>query len=178
MPDVKKNELATFGGGCFWCMVQPFENTSGVTHVIAGYAGGTSDNPTYQDYAQKGYVEVIQISYDPAQVEYQTLVNLFLHHIDPTDAGGQFYDRGAQYRPVIFYHDALQYEVARKMIDLLERSKKFKKPLAVDLIAYTNFYPAEQYHQDYAKKNPEQYQAYRKASGRDEFLKQVWQKSE
>lgn len=171
----KKVEIATFGGGCFWCMVQPFESTLGVTQVIAGYAGGTGDNPTYEDYAQKGYVEVIQVSYDPAQVEYQTLVNLFLHQIDPTDAGGQFYDRGPQYRPVIFYHDALQHEVARTMVELVEGAKKFKKPLAVELIAYTNFYPAEQYHQDYYKKNPERYHAYRKASGRDEFLADAWQ---
>lgn len=174
----KKTELATFGGGCFWCMVQPFENTPGVTQVISGYAGGTGDNPMYSDYAQKGYVEVIQVSFDPKQVEYQTLVNLFLHQIDPTDAGGQFYDRGPHYRPVIFYYDELQHEVARKMIEILERAKKFKKPIAVELTAYTNFYPAEQYHQEYYKKNPERYHAYRAGSGRDEFLANAWQAPE
>lgn len=171
----KNMQIATFGGGCFWCMVQPFENTAGVVQVISGYAGGTGDNPTYQDYAQKGYVEVIQVSYDSEQVEYQTLVNLFLHQIDPTDAGGQFYDRGPQYRPVIFYHDALQHEVARKMIDIMERAKTFKKKIAVELLEYTNFYPAEQYHQEYYKKNPERYHIYRRASGRDEFLSNAWQ---
>ncbi|GMU19695.1 MAG: hypothetical protein AMXMBFR12_08870 [Candidatus Babeliales bacterium] len=175
---MKKVDLATFGGGCFWCLVQPFENTPGVAQVIVGYAGGSGDNPTYENYAQKGYVEVIQVSYDPSKVEYHTLVNLFLRQIDPTDAGGQFYDRGPQYRPVVFYHDELQHEVARKMIKILSESRKFKKPIAIELIAYTNFYPAEQYHQDYAKKNSEQYHAYRKASGRDEFLKQAWGNAE
>ncbi len=172
---IKKNlQTATFGGGCFWCMVQPFENTEGVTQVISGYAGGTGDNPTYQDYAQKGYVEVIQVTFDPDRVSYQTLVNLFFHQIDPTDSGGQFADRGPGYRPVIFYHDALQQEIARKMIDILQANKLFKKPISVALIAYTNFYPAEEYHQEYYKKNPERYHAYRKASGRDEFLFNAW----
>ena len=171
---MNKNELATFGGGCFWCMVQPFENTEGVTQVISGYAGGTGDNPTYEDYAQKGFVEVIQVSYDPQKVSYQTLVNLFLHQIDPTDAGGQFYDRGPQYRPVIFYHDELQHEVAKKLLEIIQKDAVFKKRLAVELVPYTNFYPAEQYHQEYYKKNPERYHAYRKASGRDEFLANAW----
>lgn len=172
---MKKTELATFGGGCFWCMVQPFEKTPGVTRVISGYAGGKGDNPTYQDYAQKGYVEVVQVTFDPEQVAYQTLVNLFLHQIDPTDSGGQFYDRGPQYRPVIFYHDALQKEIAQKMLDIVQKDKIFKKSLAVELIPYTNFYPAEQYHQEFYKKSPERYHSYRKASGRDEFLAQAWQ---
>lgn len=172
---MNKTELATFGGGCFWCMVQPFENTPGVTQVISGYAGGTGDNPTYQDYAQKGYVEVIQVTFDPEQVAYQSLVNLFLHQIDPTDAGGQFYDRGPQYRPVIFYHNALQQEIAKKILEIVQKDKIFKKPLAVELIPYTNFYPAEQYHQEYYKKSPERYHAYRTASGRDAFLANAWQ---
>jgi methionine-S-sulfoxide reductase len=121
MMSIKKNlQTATFGGGCFWCMVQPFENTQGVTQVISGYAGGTGDNPTYQDYAQKGYVEVIQVTFDPERVSYQTLVNLFFHQIDPTDSGGQFADRGPGYRPVIFYHDDLQQEIARTMIAILQ----------------------------------------------------------
>lgn len=171
----EKNQLATFGGGCFWCMVQPFENTPGVVQVIAGYAGGTGDNPTYQDYAQKGYVEVIQVTFDPDKVEYQTLVNLFLHQIDPTDAGGQFYDRGPQYRPVIFYHNQLQQEIARTMLQLVDQSKKFDKKVAVELTPYTNFYPAEEYHQAYYKKNPERYHAYKKASGREAFLARAWQ---
>ncbi|CAN5194640.1 peptide-methionine (R)-S-oxide reductase MsrB [soil metagenome] len=172
---MKRTELATFGGGCFWCMVQPFENTPGVTQVISGYAGGAGDNPTYQDYAQKGYVEVIQVSFDPDKVSYQTLVNLFLHQIDPTDAGGQFYDRGTQYRPVIFYHDALQQEIAKKLLEIVQKDKIFKKSLAIELIEYTNFFPAEQYHQEYYKKNPERYHAYRQGSGRDSFLADAWQ---
>jgi len=171
---MKRTEIATFGGGCFWCMVQPFQNTKGVTEVISGYAGGTGQYPTYEDYTQKGFVEVIQVSYDPEVVRYQSLLNLFLHQIDPTDAGGQFYDRGPQYRPVIFYHNELQKEIAQKMLAILQKDAIFKKPIAVELIAYTNFYPAEQYHQNYYKKNPERYHAYRKSSGRDEFLAKVW----
>lgn len=171
---MKNNEIATFGGGCFWCMVQPFENTEGVTQVISGYAGGTGDNPTYQDYMQKGYVEVIQVTFDPQKVAYQTLVNLFLHQIDPTDSGGQFYDRGPQYRPVIFYHDELQHEIAKKLLEIIQKDGIFKKPLAVELIEYTNFFPAEQYHQEYYKKNPERYHAYRQGSGRDAFLANAW----
>lgn len=171
---MKRIEIATFGGGCFWCMVQPFQNTEGVTEVISGYAGGTGHNPTYQDYAQKGFVEVVQVSYDPEVVGYQSLLNLFLHQIDPTDAGGQLYDRGPHYRPVIFYHNELQKEIAQKMLALLQKDAIFKKPIAVELIGYTNFYPAEQYHQDYYKKNPERYHAYRTSSGRDEFLAKVW----
>ena len=170
--------VATFGGGCFWCMVQPFEKTPGVINVIAGYAGGTGANPTYEDYAQKGYVEVIQVTYDPKSVTYDQLLDIFWKQIDPTDAGGQFYDRGPQYRPVIFYHTSEQKEQVIKSMEQLEKSKRFSKKIATDILAYTNFYPAEQYHQEYYKKNPERYKAYRTGSGRDAFLQNVWQKDE
>ncbi len=169
-------EIATFGGGCFWCMVQPFENTPGVTNVIAGYAGGSGANPTYEDYAAKGYVEVVQITYDPTIVTYKQLVDIFWHQIDPTDSGGQFYDRGPHYRPVIFYHSDQQKAVAQESRQNLENSKTFSKAINTEILPFTNFYPAEQYHQEYYKKNPERYSAYKKASGRDEFLTRAWKK--
>ena len=167
---------ATFGGGCFWCMVQPFENenTPGVTHVMSGYAGGTGENPTYQDYAQKGYIEVVQVTYDPEKVKYETLLDIFWHQIDPTDTQGQFYDRGAAYRPVIFYHSPAQKQEAEKSKQKLEKSGKFNAKIAVEILPFSTFYPAEQYHQDYYKKNPDQYKSYRKGSGRDAFLQKVW----
>ncbi len=165
---------ATFGGGCFWCMVQPFENTPGVKEVIAGYAGGTEPNPTYQDYAQKGYTEVIQVTYDPAIVSYPTLLDLYWRQIDPTDAGGQFADRGTGYMPVIFYHDGQQQKEAEESKKKLQESGRFTKEIAVTIIPFTTFYPAEQYHQQYYKKNPESYQRYKKGSGRADFLAKAW----
>jgi peptide methionine sulfoxide reductase msrA/msrB len=170
-PNEKK---ATFGGGCFWCMVQPFENTPGVKEVIAGYAGGTEPNPTYQDYAQKGYTEVIQVTYDPAKVGYPTLLDLYWRQIDPTDAGGQFADRGPGYKPVIFYQDAQQLKDAEASKEKLQKSGRFTKEIAVAIIPFTTFYPAEQYHQQYYKKNPEYYERYKKGSGREDFLAQTW----
>jgi len=166
-------EKATFGGGCFWCMVQPFENTPEVKQVIAGYAGGKGENPTYQDYAQKGYIEVVQVVYDPAQVKFEALLDVFWHQIDPADAGGQFYDRGPAYRPVIFYHSLDQKQEAERSKQELSQSGRFDK-IAVEILPFSNFYPAEQYHQDYYKKNPDQYKAYRKGSGRDAFLQKAW----
>lgn len=167
-------ETATFAGGCFWCIVQPFENTKGVTSVIAGYAGGTGQNPTYQDYAQKGYVEVVQVTYDPKIVSYETLLNIFWKQIDPTDPTGQFYDKGPQYRTVIFYHSDEQKKLALESKLKLQASNRFSKDIVTEIIKFTNFYPAEQYHQEYYKKNPERYKAYRKGSGRDAFLNKTW----
>lgn len=169
-----KIEQATFGGGCFWCIVQPFQNIKGVIEVISGYAGGTGSNPTYEDFVQKGYVEVVQVSYDASVVDYEKLLTIFWQQIDPTDAGGQFYDRGPQYRPVIFYHNNEQKNIAELSLQKLQDSAKFSKKIAVEIKPFTNFYPAEQYHQDFYKKNPEHYKSYRKASGRDAFLQSVW----
>ncbi len=168
------SETATFGGGCFWCMVQPFETTPGILEVISGYAGGTGENPTYKDYAQKGYVEVVQVTFDPQKVSFDTLLDTFWRQIDPTDAGGQFYDRGPHYRPVIFYHNLEQKKLAESSKQKLQESGKFSKQIMVDILPFTTFYPAEQYHQDYYKKNPEQYKRYRTGSGRDQFLKNIW----
>ena len=167
-------EVATFAGGCFWCIQQPFEKTEGVISAIAGYAGGKGENPTYQDYAKRGYVEVIQITYDPKKVSYETLLDIFWRQIDPTDASGQFYDKGPNYRTVIFYHNLDQKHKAEKSKQKLQDSGRFSKKIVTDIIEFSNFYPAEQYHQQYYQKNPEQYKSYRTNSGRDQFLKTAW----
>lgn len=172
------HKIATFAGGCFWCMVQPFEKTDGVIEVISGYAGGTEENPTYQDYAQKGYVEVIQVTYDPKKVSYGTLLDVFWRQIDPTDAGGQFFDRGPQYRSAIFYHTSEQKKAAEESKQKLQASGRFSKNIMTDIIKASTFSPAEQYHQQYYKKNPEHYASFKKGSGREQFLEKTWRQSE
>jgi peptide methionine sulfoxide reductase msrA/msrB len=165
---------ATFAGGCFWCVQTDFEKVPGVEKVISGYAGGHGPNPSYGDYAEKGYVEAVQVFYDPQQVSYQHLLDYFWRHINPTDAGGQFVDRGPQYRAVIYYHNEEQKRLAEESKTALARSGRFQKPIVTEIIGFSNFYPAETYHQDYAKKNPVRYKYYRWNSGRDQFLQKVW----
>jgi peptide methionine sulfoxide reductase msrA/msrB len=169
-----KSEVATFAGGCFWCMVQPFEEKEGVDQVISGYAGGKGENPTYHDYAQKGYVEAVQITYNPEKVTYEKLLNIFWRQIDPTDTGGQFGDRGPHYRSVIFYHTSEQKRLAEQSKKQLQQSGRFTKNIMTDLIPFSTFYPAEQYHQQYYQKNPEQYKSFKMRSGREQFLKDIW----
>ena len=166
--------VATFAGGCFWCVQPPFDNLPGVKDVVVGYAGGTGANPTYTDYAQKGYVESIQVTYDPTVASYQQLLDTFWHTIDPTDSGGQFGDRGKQYRSVIFYHTPEQQKLATVSRDALMQSGKFKKPITTEIIPYTNFVAAEEYHQNYHIKNPIRYAYFRYRSGRDQFLQKTW----
>lgn len=173
-----ESQKATFGGGCFWCMVQPFQKIDGVIEVVSGYAGGTGDNPTYEDFVAKGYIEVVQVVYDPAKVDYETLLTVFWQQIDPTDPSGQFYDRGFQYQPIIFYHTHEQKTAAELSKIKLQSSAIFSKDIAVAIKPFSNFYPAEQYHQDFYKKNPEHYQSYRTASGRDTFLQSHWNTEE
>ncbi len=170
-----KAEVATFAGGCFWCMQHPFE-IGGVISVYAGYAGGKGENPTYGDYEEKGYVEAIQVTFDPSKISYNDLLKIYWRQINPTDGGGQFVDRGPQYRPVVFYHTDEQKIKAEKSKEELGKSGKFDKPVAVEILKYTNFYKAEDYHQDYYKKNPVRYNFYRFNSGRDQFLDKVWGK--
>jgi len=170
----KKLQTATFAGGCFWCVEADFEKVPGVVKVISGYAGGHQDNPTYQDYASKGHIEVAKVVYDPQKVTYPELLDFFWRHIDPTDGGGQFVDRGVEYRSAIFYHDDEQKRLAEKSKEELARSGHFKKPIVTEIIPLTKFYPAEDYHQDYYKKNPVRYKYYRWNSGRDQFLKKTW----
>lgn len=179
MDEPQKNlQIATFAGGCFWCVQTDFEKVSGVVKVISGYAGGRGANPNYQNYAEKGYMEAVQVFYDLAQVSYQKLLDYFWRHVDPTDAGGQFVDRGAQYRSAIYYHDAEQQRLAEASKEALEKSGRFHKPIVTEIVPFTNFYPAEDYHQDYSKKNPVRYKYYRWNSGRDQFLDKVWGKGQ
>jgi peptide methionine sulfoxide reductase msrA/msrB len=167
-------EKATFAGGCFWCMEPPFEKLEGVSDVVSGYTGGTGDNPTYDDYGKKGHIEVIQITYDPSKISYAELLDVFWRQIDPTDPGGQFVDRGPYYRSAIFYHNAMQKQMAEESRRALDASGRFKKSIVTEVIEAAKFYPAEEYHQDYYKKNPLRYKYYRRNSGRDQFLKKTW----
>ena len=180
--EVKKNmeetkitsATATFAGGCFWCVESDFEKVPGVLKVVSGYTDGTGENPTYESYAEKGYVEAVQVFYDPAKVTYAQLLDVLWKHIDPTDAGGQFADRGAQYRSAIFYHDEEQRRLAEKSKGELGKSGRFVKPIVTEIIKFKRFYDAEGYHQDYYKKNPLRYRYYRHGSGRDQFLEKLW----
>ena len=172
----QKLDKATFAGGCFWCMESSFEEKElpGVVEVISGYSGGSGDNPTYHDYAQKSYVEAIQITYDPSQTTYSELLDLFWRQIDPTDAGGQFVDRGPQYRTAIFYHNDEQKRLAEQSKDKLDKSGIYPKPIATEMIKAREFYKAEEYHQNYYKTHPLKYKFYRFNSGRDQYLKKIW----
>ena len=159
----KALKVATFAGGCFWCTESDFEKTPGVVKVISGYTGGTKENPTYQEVSSgsTGHVEAVQVYYDPSKISYEGLLDAFWRHIDPTDPGGQFVDRGSQYRSVIFYHDEEQRRLAEKSKEALAKSGRFDKPIVTEIIKFTKFYEAEEYHQDYYKKNPLRYKFYR-----------------
>ncbi|MCP4372143.1 MAG: peptide-methionine (S)-S-oxide reductase MsrA, partial [Deltaproteobacteria bacterium] len=171
-----KIEIATFAGGCFWCTESDFEKLTGVVQAISGYTGGTKENASYKEVSAgtTGHVEAVQIYFDPSMVTYKELVDYFWKHINPTDPGGQFVDRGRQYRSAIFYHDENQRRIAEKSKETLNRSGKFKKPVVTDILNLSAFYSAEKYHQDYYKRNPLRYKYYRYGSGRDQFLKKVW----
>ncbi|MFD2230982.1 peptide-methionine (R)-S-oxide reductase MsrB [Alkalimarinus sediminis] len=171
-----KSAVATFAGGCFWCVESDFEKVPGVNEVISGYVGGHVENPTYKQVSAgtTGHVEAVEVHYDPSQVSYNQLLDAFWKQIDPTDTGGQFVDRGFHYRPFIFYHNPEQKLMAEKSRDALAKSGRFNKPLATDIKAVSQFWPAEEYHQDYYKKNPIRYKYYRYNSGRDQFLEATW----
>lgn len=171
-------ERATFAGGCFWCMEPPFHKLPGVVELWSGYTGGQKVNPTYEEVSAgvTGHAEAIEILFDPKKVSYEKLLDIFWRNIDPTDDGGQFVDRGKQYRPGIFYHNEAQKKTAEASRAKLEALKKFKKPIVVELTPFTKFYAAEKYHQHYYEKNPDNYLAYRRGSGRDQFIKEIWGK--
>ncbi|KYG34863.1 peptide-methionine (S)-S-oxide reductase MsrA [Alkalihalobacillus trypoxylicola] len=173
----KENELATFAGGCFWCMVQPFDQLPGIIKVESGYSGGNIENPTYEQVKKgdSGHYEVIQITYDPSLFSYQSLLELYWPQIDPTDPDGQFHDRGAQYRTAIFYHTDEQKKLAEQSKEKLKQKGTFKKPIVTEILQAQPFYPAEEYHQDFYKKSPDHYKADRKKSGRDEFITTHWE---
>lgn len=170
-------EHATFAGGCFWCMEADFEKTEGVVEVVSGYTGGEVENPTYEQVSSgtTGHLEAVQVSFDPDQISYQELLEVFWRHIDPTDAGGQFVDRGPQYRTAIFYHNEDQRRLAESSKLALEQSGRFDRPIVTEILPLRKFYPAEDYHQDYYRKHPIRYRFYRLGSGRDQFLQRIWQ---
>jgi peptide methionine sulfoxide reductase msrA/msrB len=175
MPEPQNNlRTAVFAGGCFWCVEADFEKLPGVSEAVSGYAGGRGDNPTYENYGSKGYVEAVQVVYDPAKVSYPQLLDYFWRHVDPTDAGGQFVDRGAQYRSAIFYRDPEQQRLAAASKAALEQSKRFAQPIVTEILPVTTFYRAEDYHQDYYKTHAVKYKYYRWNSGRDQFIQKVW----
>jgi peptide methionine sulfoxide reductase msrA/msrB len=169
-------EFATFAGGCFWCMVSPFEELPGIIKVVSGYTGGIKENPTYEEvYSEKtGHFEAVQISFNPSVFPYKKLLDIFWRQIDPADAGGQFHDRGESYRTAIFYHNEEQRQLAEQSKAELENSGKFSKPIVTLILPAATFYPAEEYHQDYHKKNEFRYKSYRVGSGRDAFIKKHW----
>ncbi|QAY65990.1 peptide-methionine (S)-S-oxide reductase MsrA [Paenibacillus protaetiae] len=169
-------EKATFGGGCFWCMVTPFDELPGIHGIVSGYMGGHKANPAYEEVktGETGHIEVVQITFDPELFPYEKLLELYWPQIDPTDAGGQFHDRGSQYTTAIFYHNEKQREAALASKAELEQSGRFDKPIVTAIRPAETFYPAEEYHQDYHKKNPKHYKEDREKSGRDEFIKHNW----
>jgi peptide-methionine (S)-S-oxide reductase len=168
--------VATFAGGCFWCMEPPYDKLPGVTATISGYTGGGKANPTYQEVSAgtTGHTEAVQVIYDPKKVTYEKLLEVFWVNIDPTVKDRQFCDSGTQYRTGIFYHDDAQRKAAEASKAALERSKPFKESLVTPIEKAGAFYPAEDYHQDYYTKNPVRYDFYRKGCGRDARLKQLW----
>jgi peptide methionine sulfoxide reductase msrA/msrB len=173
----ERYEKTTLAGGCFWCMEHPFESIEGVVDVVSGYTGGEEVNPSYKDVSSgsTGHVESVLITFDPKKVSYSTLLDVYWRQVNPTDPGGQFVDRGAQYRTAIFFHSPEQKRAAEESKRKL--AGRFSKPLVTPILPATEFYRAEEYHQDYYKKNPIRYKFYRYNSGRDSFLKKVWGKT-
>ena len=171
---------ATFAGGCFWCMQPAFDRVDGVKSTTVGYTGGHAKEPTYEEVSAggTGHAESIQLSYDPKKVSYPQLLEVFWHNIDPLTANAQFCDHGTQYRSAIFYHNDEQKRLAEQSMKELDASGRFKKPIVTEIVAATEFYPAEDYHQEYYKKNPVRYKYYRFGCGRDRRLEELWGKSE
>ena len=172
----QKTKTAVFAGGCFWCTESDFEKVDGVIEAISGYTGGHVANPTYKQVSKgaTGHVEVVQVIYDPAKVTYEKLLEVFWRHVDTTDGDGQFVDRGSQYRSAIFCASEKEHRLAEASKKTLAASGRFNKPIATDILSLGTFYPAEDYHQDYYKKNSIRYRWYRYGSGRDQFLEKVW----
>jgi peptide methionine sulfoxide reductase msrA/msrB len=174
--ELQNYPFAVFAGGCFWCTEADFKKMNGVIEVVSGYSGGHLENPSYEDVVSEtsGHREAVKVFYDPNKINFEKLVQHFLSHIDPTDSFGQFYDRGESYTPAIFYLNDEQKTMAEKTINQLNEAKIFDKPVAVKILPYSNFYVAENYHQNYSENNTVRYCAYRNASGRDDFIKSVW----
>jgi peptide-methionine (S)-S-oxide reductase len=175
-PTPSQTAIATFAGGCFWCMQPPFETLDGVLSTTVGYTGGHTTNPTYEEVSsgETGHAESIQIVYDPQKISYEKLLDVFWHNIDPITPNAQFCDHGEQYRSAIFYHDDTQRRLAEESKQRLEESKRFRRPIVTQIVPATKFYPAEEYHQKYHEKNPVRYKYYRWNCGRDQRLKELW----
>jgi peptide methionine sulfoxide reductase msrA/msrB len=171
-------EKATFAGGCFWCIESAFDETEGVKEAVSGYTGGKTKNPTYVEVCsgKTGHYEAVQVTFDSNKITYKELVDIFWQQIDPTDPTGQFADKGTQYRTAIFYHNEEQKKIAEESKESLEKSGKFNKPIVTEIKEASEFYPAEDYHQDYYKTCPIRYQNYKVGSGRESFLKKTWKK--
>ena len=171
-----KLEKATFAGGCFWCMEHPFDELPGVISVTSGYTGGQKKNPTYQEVSAggTGHAESVQIVFDPAKISYEKLLAVYWHNIDPTVKDRQFCDSGHQYRSAIFYHSEAQHRQAVQSKEALEKNKPFREHVITEIASASDFYPAEEYHQHYYKKNPLRYSYYRGSCGRDHRLKDLW----
>ena len=171
-------EKATFAGGCFWCMQHPFDELDGVVSTAPGYTGGRKDHPTYKEVSAggTGHAEAVEILYDPQKISYEKLLGVFWRNVDPTAADHQFCDYGDPYRSEIFYHNDDQKRLAEQSTAAIERSKSFKEPIVTKITPATTFYRAEEYHQDYYKKNPIRYKFYRHNCGRDQRLKELWGK--
>ena len=174
----KKVEKATFAGGCFWCMQPPFDKLDGVISTTVGYCGGKEKNPTYKQVSagKTGHAEAVEIEYDPSRISYAQLLDVFWRNIDPTQKDGQFNDLGRQYRTAIFYHNEEQRRLAEASKEELGKSGRFAKEIVTEIVPATAFYKAEEYHQDYYKKNPLRYKFYRYGSGRDDYLVRKWGK--
>ena len=178
-PVTRATAKATFAGGCFWCMETAFEGLPGVTAVISGYTGGFKKHPTYEEVSagSTGHAESVQITYDPRRISYAQLLDIFWHNVDPTQSNGQFCDHGTQYRSAIYYADSTerrQAEASRRAIE--NAPQRFKGPIVTQIVAAAEFWPAEEYHQDFYRKDPVRYQSYRLGCGRDRRLVQLWGK--
>jgi peptide methionine sulfoxide reductase msrA/msrB len=167
-------QTAVFAGGCFWSMQSAFEKVYGVMSAVSGYTAGTNKKPSYENYAASGHVEAVQVTWDPGRVSYAELLDAYWRHIDPTDAGGQFVDRGPNYRPIVFWMNDQQKMEAEASRTALGKSGKFRTPIVTEIRKAEPFYPAEEYHQDYPKKNPGNYQSYFANSGREAFFMKIW----
>ncbi|MFM9068134.1 MAG: peptide-methionine (S)-S-oxide reductase MsrA [Planctomycetota bacterium] len=169
-----KQRTAIFAGGCFWCIEKDFEKAPGVIDVVSGYTGGTSKNPTYKTYTGGRHREAVMVTYDPAKVTFAGLVEFLIKHIDPVDKRGSFIDRGVQYSPAIYFEDEQEKEAAERVIKAINAMKVYRAPISMAIVPRSEFYPAEEYHQDFHVKNEAKYNLYRTQCGRDRFVKSVW----
>ncbi|MDD9798552.1 MAG: peptide-methionine (S)-S-oxide reductase MsrA [Alphaproteobacteria bacterium] len=175
-PSLAAEQTAYFAGGCFWCTEHDFEKLDGVTNVVSGYMGGFVENPTYKQVSggQTGHFEIVRVDYDTDKITYQALLSAFWRMHDPSDGTGSFCDRGLQYSTAIFYTNEEQRQLAEGAVAALEKAKKFSRPIATRILSASQFYPAEDYHQNYSSRNPLRYKFYRSRCGRDQFINKVW----